>query len=278
MFMAFESFVGVLFNGVAAAIIIGKIARVQSIAQVRFSHPICIRYGAAVMEHTTAPPGPGEDEDGPAADGSRGWPCPIFEFRIINMMSGERGNAILNATVSVVASILDNDDESDKVRHLLEVRESQSKLALIAATTSAVRQVGSVGTMAVVAGTKVAKNTGTALFSAGKLATQTTGSLIQQLNRQLQWHPRDNDGFGEVIANSDLDMSEEFTVEGTQSLEARVLETLERNTIQGDLTNNKASLSVCVDEGNAHLAPPRTYHKLTVCSVACYSFESCLIG
>ena len=43
-----ESFIGVLFGGFVGAIIYSKIDRVQSSAQVEFSHPMVIRYGSGV--------------------------------------------------------------------------------------------------------------------------------------------------------------------------------------------------------------------------------------
>ena len=43
-----ESFIGVLFGGFVGAIIYSKIDRVQSLAQVEFSHPMVIRYGSGV--------------------------------------------------------------------------------------------------------------------------------------------------------------------------------------------------------------------------------------
>ena len=52
--MAVESFVGVLFASITGAIIFGKIARIQSIAPVMFSHPICVRYGTGVMLPSSA--------------------------------------------------------------------------------------------------------------------------------------------------------------------------------------------------------------------------------
>ena len=40
-----ESFVGLLYAGMCAAILFGKVGRIQSHAQVRFSDAICIEYG-----------------------------------------------------------------------------------------------------------------------------------------------------------------------------------------------------------------------------------------
>jgi hypothetical protein len=46
--MAWEAFVGVLFGSVFSATFFGKVARIQSVAQIRWSHPICVRYGTGV--------------------------------------------------------------------------------------------------------------------------------------------------------------------------------------------------------------------------------------
>lgn len=102
----FESFVGVLFSSLCAALMFAKIARVQSFAQVTFSTPIVIRYGSGlVMED-------GDDDDD-ADDGagntegvqSKHIPCPVLEFRIFNRLSSLQGGEVIDATLNMVASI-----------------------------------------------------------------------------------------------------------------------------------------------------------------------------
>ena len=255
--MAFQSFVGVQFAGVAAAVMIGKVARIQSIAQVRFSVPLCVRFGTGAMD-------PGAEEE---CAGLTCLPCPILEFRIINMLSGEKGGEIVNASVTVIASIVEDDEESRRNVDMLEMRtETKTKNIVGRAakkTTDAARLVGSVGTTAVKAGTKAALHTGTALLGAGRRATHTTGTLIQQLNRQMMCSLKLHDDDTEL---GDPYNEEELEKKVAQALEKRVAEKLEkRQTMMGRATATEASRThVVVDEGNSKLAPPRTYHKLEV--------------
>jgi hypothetical protein len=208
--MAFESFVGVLFGGVAGAIMVGKVARVQSIAHVRFSHPICVRYGTGAMDQGVEDCNEDDNAECP------GLPCPILEFRMINELSSEKGGEIMNASVIVVASICANDDESAGNRDLLRTKTETPKGNIVGQaakkTTDAAKKVGAVGTKAVAAGTKVAISTGAALFDAGKRATNSTGSLIQQLNRQLLWNPKQlDDGKEEGDPYNEQELEKELT-------------------------------------------------------------------
>lgn len=253
--MAFESFVGVLFGGVAAAVTIGKVSRIQSIAQVRFSHPICVRYGTGAMESCA------DEGDECENAGSLRLPCPILEFRIINELCGEKGGEIMNASVVVVASILLDDAESERnIASLREKTDTQKPNIVGQAakkTTDAAKKVGAVGAKAVSVGTKAAMSKGTALFGAGKRATHATGSLIQKLNRQLMWTPKTlfPDETYEGIPYNEQELEKELT----KVLEKRLVEKLEIARCQ-----LAASPGAAVDEGNAELAPPRTYHKLEV--------------
>ena len=92
--MALEAFTGVLFASIVSAIVFSKIARLQAIAHVRFSDPICIRYGSGVI-HAVGIESDDEDED-VDNDGEKfseptmDLPCPILEFRIINLLSREK--------------------------------------------------------------------------------------------------------------------------------------------------------------------------------------------
>jgi hypothetical protein len=105
LFCTLEAFVGVLFAGFMAAIIFGKVARIQSFATVDFSDPIVVRFGTEVMDDD------GDDvQSEPNAEKgvSNVKPCPfpILEFRCLNRMHSERGGEILDATVNVVAAVL----------------------------------------------------------------------------------------------------------------------------------------------------------------------------
>ena len=58
-----ESFIGVLFGGFVGAIIFSKITRIQSLAQVEFSHPIVVRYGCGVAAWETEMDEDQDDDD-----------------------------------------------------------------------------------------------------------------------------------------------------------------------------------------------------------------------
>lgn len=268
--MAFESFVGVLFGGFASAVIIGKMTRFLSMAHVVFSDKICIKFGTAavldaddddddVTNVELSDPTTGDDDDdrvSPTAADSQ-HPFPVLEFRMINLLSKERGGEILNAHVTVVASVLFNDCESKRHVESLQVRdtvsypsnlmnmatETTSNLVQMATetTTQAAKMVGTVGTMAV---TSTAKLTGAALFCAKKLTVGNNGkSTFQQVVHQAQSARPD-----QIPATTTHDSS---PVQRQMDL-----------MLQKPKQNMRTQ--IFVDEGNSTLAPPRTYHKLQV--------------
>jgi hypothetical protein len=247
--MAFEAFVGLLFGGVSAAIIFGKMARIQSIAQVRFSHSMCIRFGTAVLDS-----GGLVDETENGGVEHHGFPCPILEFRVINLLSSQKGGAILNASVRIVASVLDNDEESENVKSLLKVKPSR-RTTLQAAKSARGSAMESIRSMTAIAGSRVANRTGGALFADKRTTQPTSGSLVQQLNRQLLWQPHDlDDMIDEAVPYSE----QGETIPSHDAVETR-----------HDQTNDTSGMEspkafAAVDEGNALLAPPRVYHRLEV--------------
>jgi hypothetical protein len=295
--MAFESFVGVLFGGFVSAILIGKVARFQSIAHIRFSDAICVRFGTAVLleedeedEQFILFGGTGDEDDTTKSSNNAdvfldstttpNMPFPILEFRLINLLSRERCGEILNATISVVASVVENDCESTKHLSQMRVKEatppSSTKLVGMATetTTKAVKMVGAVGTMAVTTGTKAAvstaKYTGAALLGVGKRAKVSTGSLLQQLIKQVHWTPK-GDVIGNIVSRDDDDGTVTSAYELDSSivleLEERLIENFERNQaalLHQRRLSQEFAAPIVVDEGNATLAPPRTYHKLEV--------------
>jgi len=270
--MAAEAFVGVLFGAVAGAITFSKIARVQSIAQIKFSDPICIRYGTGVMQSNDTT----DDEDNDNDDGlskkdadTIDLPCPVLEFRLVNLLNGEKGGEIVNASVNVVASILVADDESEKRTGQRQSVSKKKRTSIVGKAThktakTAVK-VSAAGTKAVKTGvrtgTLAAKQTGAALFGVGKKATLATGSLIQQLNNQIlrtsKHHAVDGDNVEAEPYNEKEEQELEKELENLFA--ARLVEKLER---EHGAVNNQAS--VAVDEGNAQLAPPRAFYKLEV--------------
>ena len=89
------------------SVFFGKILRMQSRAQVLFSHPIVLKYGSGsdvTVQH---------DEDEKKHKNSRGFlevkkpsliSCPVLEFRIANRLHDEVGDEIIDAKVQAVAS------------------------------------------------------------------------------------------------------------------------------------------------------------------------------
>jgi hypothetical protein len=266
MLMAFESFLGVLFGGFASAIFIGKMARFQSIAHIYFSDKICIKYGTAAALDADD-----DDEDdvtnvetmdqytdttsAPDAD-SNDHPFPVLEFRMMNLLSRERGGEILNAHVTVVASVLYNDCESTRHIESLRVRNIASHtsnlLSMATETTSqAAKMVGSVGAMAAASTVKL---TGAALTRAKKMTTGGTGSTFQHLVQQAR------------RAHQELD--QESSHDDSEHVQREM-------DLMISEPKQEIRKHIYVDEGNATLAPPRTYHKIQVCSIILFG---CLIG
>jgi hypothetical protein len=265
--MAFEAFIGVLFGGFASAIIIGKIARFQSIAHINFADIVCIRFGTAAMLEDLDDD---DDENEEVIDESKineciNHPFPILEFRMINILSHERGGEILNASVKVLASVVNNDCETKGHIRSLKIKSSSSHPTLVGmaagTTAQALKIVGSVGTKAVMSGTRAAlstaKSTGeTAWTHARKLTTGSSGSAFQQLVQQVQYNIKEIDEISiQEMEGPELPTLEEKLKETLQK-ERELMHSLQRQEIR----------EYFVDEGNKDLAPPRTYHKLKVCA------------
>ena len=114
MLAAFESFVGVLFAGFALAIIFGKFSRIQSIARIVWSDVIVIQYGPGIQEShctiankTTSSSSSSSSSSLPTTgrlSSLKEIPCPILEFRIVNVLYQQLGGEIINATLNIVAT------------------------------------------------------------------------------------------------------------------------------------------------------------------------------
>lgn len=111
---AFESFVGVVFASLCAALMFAKVGRVQSFAQLTFSDPMVIRYGQAVMTTDGSPDDDDYDDDytlKKSGDQPKvimndlRIPCPVLEFRIFNRMDSIAGGEIMDATLNMTACI-----------------------------------------------------------------------------------------------------------------------------------------------------------------------------
>jgi hypothetical protein len=117
---SWEAFVGILMGSMWSAIFLSKVTRISSFAQVTFSTSILIRYGVGVGS-------PVEDEDdnngtdsseedfrvksrhisGPRVSRSElsRMPCPVLEFRIVNRLHSLKKGEIIDASLSVAASV-----------------------------------------------------------------------------------------------------------------------------------------------------------------------------
>lgn len=128
-----QAFVGVLYASFCSAIIFGKVARAQSIAHVVFTPSIIIRYGKEICPDNLNESEsrffdfetPEENEQ----DFSRRprtpsvakekvelarTPCPILEFRVVNLLHKEKGGEIMNCKINCVASTLELLSNTDK--------------------------------------------------------------------------------------------------------------------------------------------------------------------
>jgi hypothetical protein len=278
MFMAIESFVGVLFGGITGAIIFGKVARVQSFAQVQFSDPMCVRYGTGVLPKRCMEEEENDDSeddsDGQAPDNpcapaggkkAKQWPCPILEFRIINRLSGQKGGEIMNATVNIVATTLAKANDLDSVHSSRRCKSPRQSASLISKVSSVLHKprsrtkqhswnASSVLSIASSAA-RATKNTGAAFFGARKNVSNATGSILQKINHNLSRdHRLEESTAASSCAEAELE----------QELEAevgrRIAETLQSVEVQ-----TAALTSVAVDEGcDSTLAPRRIYHKLEI--------------
>jgi hypothetical protein len=109
-----ESFVGILIASFWGAIFLSKLTRVSSFAQVTFSDPILIRFGAGV--------GPAADDDAISSDdgsveekeerkantitpNQSHLALPVLEFRVLNRLQGRKKGEIIDASMNIVASI-----------------------------------------------------------------------------------------------------------------------------------------------------------------------------
>jgi hypothetical protein len=110
--VSLESFFGVLFASFISAIMFVKVARVQSIAQVEFCEPICIRYGSGVLIGTNDDTHKESEDESESMEELNDLPCPVLEFRIANRMHHVHGGEIIDAEVNVVAVVCDTQEKS----------------------------------------------------------------------------------------------------------------------------------------------------------------------
>jgi hypothetical protein len=108
MICSFEAFVGIMFGGFCGAILFGKVLRIQSDASVTFSDPMVIRFGPGVSALSDCVAH--RDKELEQYDNL----FPVLEFRIVNNLWNEVGGEILDASLSVVANIDENESSDDR--------------------------------------------------------------------------------------------------------------------------------------------------------------------
>lgn len=105
---AAEAFVGVLYGGVAGAILMGKIMRYNAIAPIRWSDPLILRYGSGVKIERQRNNSEKNAENAETSETSENGnkncddepiPYPIIEFRMGNEAFSRDGGEIANAKV-----------------------------------------------------------------------------------------------------------------------------------------------------------------------------------
>ena len=121
-----ESFVGILFASFCGAIVFGKVARIRSHAQVTFSDPIVVRFGAGVDPHVLDDDSSSDEKDDDKLEKIRFLPFPVLEFRVINRLSAVKGGELMDATMNVVASI-DECQANSSVRNAARGRRRKGK-------------------------------------------------------------------------------------------------------------------------------------------------------
>ena len=134
-----ESFVGILFGGLCGAVLHGKVARIQSQAQVLFSDPIVIRYGSGVMNtdeddeddrsHVSGRTNKSNRFSGDSSKelSKRQIPCPVLEFRIVNRLHATKGGEIMDATMNIVASVDERQVGEDLLKASRQRRRRRGK-------------------------------------------------------------------------------------------------------------------------------------------------------
>ena len=111
LFINLTAFLGMVFSGLCAAVLVAKVNRTQAHAPVLFSDPIVIRYGLGRSSAQEMDEASTVDEDGDSdmsTEGGMGekcWPVPVLEFRILNKLANRFGGEIMDCTLHASASI-----------------------------------------------------------------------------------------------------------------------------------------------------------------------------
>jgi hypothetical protein len=108
LFTSAEAFLGVLYAGVAGAVMMGKIMRYNAVAPIKWSDALILRYGDGVQVEGSEAENLVKNADNSNSecseedkkeDESKPLPYPIIEFRIANEAFSRDGGEIANAKV-----------------------------------------------------------------------------------------------------------------------------------------------------------------------------------
>jgi hypothetical protein len=249
--LACEAFVGVLFGSVTGAIIFGKIARIQTIAQISYSDPICVRYGSGLKVNKAH----SEDEDD---EYGNELPCPVLEFRILNDRAHLKGGEIIDATVNVVATTpakTRNQDAGATFRSSFVSPEgkkppqrrngimcTKTKNTTSPPASPVKRRKRQLSKLNLLRGNKKAD----------------AGSIIQQLNHQLSRPAKTM--MMDIGDNDEVEPYNEKELEAAleKMFEAKFVEKLERQR------EKLAHPSGVVRGENSKICPARMFHKLEI--------------
>lgn len=188
------------------AIFFAKVTRVASVAPVEFSDPIVIRYGAGMINEDES----SSEEELMVGDETNKesfqfkpskLPCPLLEFRILNLRSGQDGGEIIDAALNLVASI-DENQASQALRNAVRGPRRRGKKGKRRSNARGANRGGAVGRGALVAPTRdrveKAQETLRTLLSTSRthqsIEEDPTGKLIPKklfvkLEIECQEHP-----------------------------------------------------------------------------------------
>lgn len=263
--MAYISFSGVLFGGITGAVIFSKIARMQTVAQIAFSEPICIRYGSGLLA---------ELADNDEEMSSESAPFPLLEFRILNQLSHIVGGEIVDASIGIMADTPFRSRDtnfSPATQSIIfippdeEIRSSKGDLSsnlskvaipgkLLANTIgSTIAKVHS----SVPIGSAIAKMQ-SAVPKIPFVRTTGASSVIQQLKRHISTTSMPDGNGGDEFSDRN---DEEIEAALEEAFEARFLERLERKQKQMLSHTNASKVFV---EGDGKLFPLSFFQRLDV--------------
>jgi len=113
-------FIGILYVGVCGAIFFGKVRKIVSVAPIKFSDIVVVRYGTGLKEGSRIQRSLSRrgvvvrkknGDEYTVFGGDSTTACPILEFRLMNLHNSTPGNELFNGKLSCIATYKpDNQD------------------------------------------------------------------------------------------------------------------------------------------------------------------------